>query len=59
MGCLVPHIYDAETLSRRNNNRQLPRPRSQRGLLKRGVKRAEVITARLVEDERRWLRLAG
>jgi hypothetical protein len=25
----------------------------------RGVKRAEVITARLVQDERGWLRLAG
>ena len=24
-----------------------------------GVKRAEVITARLVQDERGWLRLAG
>ena len=24
-----------------------------------GVKRAEVVTARLVQDERRWLRLAG
>jgi hypothetical protein len=26
---------------------------------KTGVKRAEVITARLVQDERGWLRLAG
>jgi hypothetical protein len=26
---------------------------------KTGVKRAEVVTARLVQDERGWLRLAG
>ena len=33
-----------------------PRVLSER---KTGVKRAEVITARLVQDERGWLRLAG
>jgi hypothetical protein len=36
--------------------RQAPKGQSER---KTGVKHAEVVTARLVQDERGWLRLAG
>ena len=37
----------------------LPHPRRVPNERKTGVKRAEVVTARLLEDERGWLRLAG
>jgi tRNA(Arg) A34 adenosine deaminase TadA len=41
---------------RQGQNTAVPVTNSER---KTGVKHAEVVTARLVQDERGWLRLAG
>ena len=51
-------LYRAAMLKCRNSGRLLPRLWSRSGSRNTGVKRAEVITARLVQDERGWLRLA-